>query len=185
MSFHPGSITWGRAADGRLVPVAVARAHRPEGTPKVTPEQRDAVVAAFNAGKTYSQIAYSLDISRNAIAGIIFRARQGGKVEREKSPRQMRAVRLPVAEFRKEPPKPVDPGQPYVAARIAFFDLQPRHCRWPLWEGEVALSDKRFCGIQVEAGQSYCEHCYGLSYSPRHTREIDRKLNLRKLASAA
>lgn len=182
MNFHPGSITWGRSADGRLVPVAVARAHRPEGTPRITPQQREAVVAAFNAGKTYGQIAHDLDISRNAIAGIIFRARQGGKVKREKNPRQMRAVFVPIETIRKEPPKVIEPGDTYVASRIAFFELQARHCRWPLWKGDVAFSEKLFCGNAVEEGKPYCAHCNEMSVAPRRTDSFDKKHGFFKLA---
>ncbi len=175
MNFHPGSITWGRSTDGKLVPVAVALAHRPAGVPKVSPEQRDAVIAAFSAGKSYGQIARDLDVSRNAIAGIIFRARQAGKVEREKSPRQMRAVFVPIERIRKEPPKTIEPGDTYLASRISFFDLQARHCRWPLWAGDVAFSEKLFCGNAVEEGKSYCAHCNELSVAPRRTDSFDKK----------
>lgn len=175
MNFHPGSITWGRSTDGKLVPVAVALAHRPAGVPKVSPEQRDAVIAAFNAGKSYGQIARDLDVSRNAIAGIIFRARQAGKVERDKNPRQMRAVFVPVETIRKEPPRTIEPGDDYVASRISFFDLQARHCRWPLWKGDVPFSEKLYCGNAVEEGKSYCAHCSGLSYAPRRTDSFDKK----------
>lgn len=181
MNFHPGSITWGRSTDGKLVPVAVALAHRPAGVPKVSPEQRDAVVAAFNAGRTYGQIAADLDVGRNTIAGIIFRARSAGKIEREKSQRQMRAVFVPVAKIRKEPPKTIEPGDTYVASRISFFDLQARHCRWPLWAGDVAFSEKLFCGNAVEEGKPYCAHCNGLSVAPRRTDSFDKKHGFFKL----
>lgn len=181
MNFHPGSITWGRSADGKLTPVHVARAHRPEGASKITPAQRDAVVAAFNGGKSYGQIAQDLDVSRNKIAGLIFRARSAGKVEREKSQRQMRAVFVPIAKIRKEPIKTIEPGEDYVASRISFFDLQARHCRWPLWKGDVAFSEKLFCGNAVEEGKPYCSHCNGLSVAPRRTDSFDKKHGFFKL----
>ncbi len=45
-----------------------------------------------------------------------------------------------------------------IAAGIAFFDLEPNHCRWPLSEN-VPLSDFRFCGCPIFF-RSYCAEHY-------------------------
>lgn len=70
-------------------------------------------------------------------------------------------------------------------AKSHFLDIQEGFCRWPLWQSAAPFSEKFFCGNEVVPGQSYCSHCLGLSINPQHTRDTDRRLNLKKLARAA
>ena len=40
---------------------------------------------------------------------------------------------------------------------VGLLDLEPHHCRWPLWQAGEAPS--LYCGVKRETGSSYCaEH---------------------------
>lgn len=177
MTFHAGCITWGRSADGRLVPVNAQPSLRGRVRSGLGRVQRERIVAAHRSGMSYSQIAREYDVSRNVIAGIIYRAGGPVQVERRRSPAP-RAVEII------EPPivaKVVEPGQPYVPAAIGFMDLRDNLCRWPLWKPDVPFSEKRYCGNAVMEGRPYCPHCNGLSVAPRRTESFDKKHGFFKL----
>ena len=150
-------------------------ARRPQVAPTLSPDMRDAVIAAFNEGRSYSQIADDFDVARNVIAGAIFRARKRGEVQREKLP--TRARRVSSATIRQEPAKrpELSPVIDYTPRRVSFFDLKAEDCRWPLWKADVPLSEKQFCGRPAKVGQSYCTHCEGLSVARHRTDSFDKK----------
>lgn len=181
MRATPGCITWGRI-DGRLVAVAVQTATSGPTSPRpMTDDEKAEAVRRCEAGESYGQIAAALGTSRNAVAGVIFRAKQAGKQIERPIVRRSPAPRAPR-------PRPglvmasLQEGAPYTPLSVSFADLATHHCRWPLWSNDAAPSVKRYCGNPVQPGQSYCSHCCSLSYSPAYTREIDRKLNLKSFA---
>lgn len=45
---------------------------------------------------------------------------------------------------------------------ISFFDLEPSHCRYPVGDGLAAT----YCGQPSLEGESYCERCYRICYTP-------------------
>lgn len=153
---------------------------RPQVAPTLSPEMREAVIAGFNAGRSYSQIAEEFDVARNVIAGTIFRARKRGEVQREKLP--TRARRVSAETVRKEPPKPSEysPVIDYTPRRVSFFDLKAEDCRWPLWKSDMPISEKQFCGRPAKIGRPYCTHCEGLAVVPRRTDSFDKKHGLFK-----
>ncbi len=163
------------------VPYARTVARRPQVAPTLSPEMREAVVAAFHEGQTYSQIADHLNVARNVIAGAIFRARKRGEVQREKLP--TRARRVSAQAHRQEPPKPDEfaPVIEYAPLRVSFFNLKAEHCRWPLWAADTPLSEKRFCGRPAKVGRPYCTHCEGLAVVPRRTDSFDKKHGFYKI----
>lgn len=175
MNFHPGSI-----ADRRTGPVGIVRG--PQLAPTLSSEMRDGVIAAFNGGCTYSEIAEEFGVARNVIAGAIFRARKRGEVQREKLP--TRARRVSSAAILQEPPKPDElaPVIDYTPLRLSFFELRAKHCRWPLWKADVPFSEKQFCGRPAKIGRPYCTHCEGLAVAPRRTDSFDKKHGFFKLA---
>jgi hypothetical protein len=153
---------------------------RPQYAPTLSPERRDAVIAAFNEGQSYGQIAEEHGVARNVIAGTIFRARKRGDVQREKLP--TRARRVSSATIRQEPAKrhELPPVIDYTPRRVSFFDLKAEDCRWPLWEAGTPLSEKQFCGRPAKIGRPYCTHCEGLAVVPRRTDSFDKKHGLFK-----
>lgn len=188
-----GTITWGRSPDGKLIPIAVTGVRTGEPTKVVTPAVREDIIRRHKAGDTYLMIAFALAVSRSTIAGVIYRAKQKGETfdhaekvaAAPKSPSPQRPVTSKVAA-----PAPAAAAVPAPTSEaesrgISLLDLRDNHCRWPLWGNGGAQSEKRYCGKPARKGQSYCAHCYGLSYSKQFTRDIDRKLNLRRLARAA
>ena len=40
--------------------------------------------------------------------------------------------------------------------RPTIFQLRVDDCRWPMWEGDVPLSEKRYCGAQATSPSSFC-----------------------------
>lgn len=172
MNFHHGSI-------GTLERRGIVR--QPQLAPTLSPEMRDGVIAAFNDGRTYSEIAEEFGVARNVIAGAIFRARRRGEVNREKLP--TRARRVSSAQVRQEPAKPDElaPVIDYTPLRISFFDLKAEHCRWPIWRADVPVSEKQFCGRPAKIGRPYCTHCEGLAVAPRRTDSFDKKYGFFKL----
>lgn len=148
---------------------------KPQVAPTLSPEMRDAVISAFNDGRSYTQIAEEFEVARNVIAGAIFRARKRGEVQREKLP--TRARRVSSAAIRQEPPKPDEmaPVIDYTPLRVSFFDLKAEHCRWPLWKADAPISEKQFCGRPAKIGRPYCTHCEGLAVVPRRTDSFDKK----------
>lgn len=168
MNFHPGSIAGGRVAARGIV-------RQPQLAPTLSPKMRDAVIAAFNEGRSYSQIGEEHGVARNVIAGAIFRARKRGEVQREKLP--TRAVRVTGEPAREALRSPIEMPAviSYTPLRVGFFDLQAHHCRWPLWQADIPISEKQFCGRPAKVGSTYCTHCTGLSVAPRRTDSFDKK----------
>ncbi len=73
-----------------------------------------------------------------------------------------------IADDLAEPAAPdVAEGAP-PAVGVAFMDLEPGQCRWPLGN----LSDRRapvadrFCGEPAIEGKSYCPRCHRRAYRP-------------------
>lgn len=121
-----------------------------------TAEQDDILKSLWGQHKTKA-IAHVLGVSKNAVCG------RGGrlklpKYERLVSVREKR-VNKPKLVERRPPPKPVNP------LNIPFFDLEPRHCRFPV-EGEGYKT--LFCGHTVAGENSYCGfHCSIVYEAPK------------------
>ena len=146
-----------------------------------------------------AQIAKQLGCSRNAVIGRCARRGIGlsaylvPRVEpiqraanRRATARQSYAAKrgkLAAA----EPIEIIDtrPPLPFEPRGLTIMGLRDGVCRWPLWANDTAPSDKRYCGSATAEGKVYCEHCSALSYAPRRTESLDRKLGLHKLARAA
>lgn len=137
---------------GRTYNAVLAKAMRIK-LPRLRGEQWSEADAAaltgyWSKGLSGSQIADLLGKTRCATLGKIRRLdlprrAPGNQKSREVSPCRTAPVRkLPILV-----PDP-EPGD-----RIPFLELEPHHCRWPMWnEGEAHL----FCGRNREPGKPYC-----------------------------
>lgn len=139
-------------------------------------------------GLSASMIAEQLrGVSRNAVIGKLHRLRLTkrtycpkspifGKPPRPKFQRKEPATRTlffgqPVPKIKLEPLPPPE-LQATDVGRVAFDDLEPHHCRYPIGNGP----DLRFCGDSKFPGLPYCEHHARRCYRPM---ELSTKLNVK------
>ena len=54
---------------------------------------------------------------------------------------------------------------------VALFDLEPRHCRWPLGEGPAQM----FCGAAKVSGHPYCPRHGNMAYKKSPNRVTDEE----------
>lgn len=135
--------------------------------------------ALWAAGLSAAQIAdeLGLGISRNAVLGKVHRLRLKLALTRspnlkKRAPReQLRVDPMPTVAVRSKAksrtkagkcaklpklPRQALPKEPAIAVEplhIAFADLAPSHCRWPLGDGPFT-----FCGHRRLPDSSYCAH---------------------------
>lgn len=134
-----------------------------------TAERLDRVRTLWAAGASQQEIADTLGVTRNAIAGKISRL----DLTRARKPTAPRKARPPRATPERKAafrPGPVAPTPPVETPRggqgVRLFDLTNTTCRWP--KGSVGDADFCFCGergADLIAGKPYC---------PPHTREARR-----------
>ncbi|MBV6632682.1 MAG: global cell cycle regulator GcrA-like protein [Alphaproteobacteria bacterium] len=106
-----------------------------------TDERVDVLRQLWDEGKTASQIASVLGITRNAVIG--------------------KAHRIGVSR-RPSPIKRRKPG-------ATILELTDRMCKWPI--GDPRDPDFRFCGKQTSNGLPYCEtHCQQAYQQPSSRR---------------
>lgn len=148
--------------------------------PTSKPELTSSILDLKRQGLSHLLIAEQLGISRNQVAGVVFRAQRNGqsfcaKPVRRKSSEKSEAPQGPAV--RAKPvvipatpdiePRPVSPPQCPVAvvsepiscgAPAAVSSLRSAQCRWPI--GDPYASDFRFCCAPIgAAAQPYCaEH---------------------------
>ena len=109
-----------------------------------TDERVDVLKQLWDEGKTASQIASVLGITRNAVIG--------------------KAHRIGVSR-RPSPIKRRKPG-------VTILELTDRMCKWPI--GDPRDNDFRFCGKQSANGLPYCQdHCLQ-AYQQPSSRRRDR-----------
>jgi GcrA cell cycle regulator len=130
--------------------------------PEWTTQRTDLLRQHWNAKLlSASQIARILGMTRNAVIGKAHRLEleQRNPVDtsriidrRAKQRAQPRLrIRPMMIEQHKPPPLEPPPSNP-----VALFDLKPEHCRWPLWNDDVA--EKLFCGAVKADGSAYCSY---------------------------
>jgi GcrA cell cycle regulator len=140
-------------------------------SPSWTPERIEDLKSLFEAGRTCSQIAREIGVTRNAVIGKLSRlglSRPRGEngIPRPPRPREgalQRQVRiLKILRARMELPaaeEPIGDGQ-----RCSLFELSPQNCRWPI--GTPGTGDFAFCGNATAEGFSYCPGHARMAYQP-------------------
>lgn len=142
--------------------------------PAVTPETLDVIRAGVRDGRTYSEIAADLDISRNAVAGAVYRhakdvQRPEGTATRRRNagrrPSKPKAVKPPTPprppRVAKAKPLPVEPAP--IECRVIPF-VVASGCRWPLWSADDPLETKSVCGARCSDGNPYCAGHFRLAH---------------------
>jgi hypothetical protein len=124
-------------------------------------ENTQKLIAWAKEGITYGKIAKALGFTRNAVIGKANRLKLkprkcgGWQVESGKQSARARKPRYPVisdAEVRELCDTLVLESDPPEYERIAFFDLEPQHCRWPI-EGKSCgrqKADHRYCRSHIK-----------------------------------
>jgi GcrA cell cycle regulator len=113
-----------------------------------TDETKAALIKHFTVdGLSFSQIAARMNVTRNAVAGIICRLGLNG---------QGRNPGLPArsAHARPRPPRRTEPRR----TTIVVCD----GCVWPI--GDPGENGFRFCGAEVASRQTYCNEHSGRAY---------------------
>jgi len=152
------------------------------GTIRNSEATKFAIIQMALSGKSYSEIAKEMGVKRGVVSGVVYRARRAlvaspapvkapPQVERCNARSQKRVRLVEIAASADWQPRPVH-----------ITDARDGQCRWALWGADAPFSEKLVCGLPAKRGQSYCAHCYGLSYDNKFTRDIDRKLGTKHLA---
>lgn len=123
----------------------------------LTPDQITTAKAMWADGKTATQIALKLKVTRGTICGLSYR----GKWPRT-NPRRIKAVEpVPVV-------APAGIGLPDDAKPVCLIDAKPWNCRYVV--GEPKGPYTIFCGAMVVGETSWCPHHTRLVYTPKPPR---------------
>lgn len=125
---------------------------------------------AFSAVARIINKRHGTSLSRSACVGRAHRisvprlSRQGEPVvpkrARRELPKPQKQMRKPSL-LASLPTSPLPPAHDYDIPRIAFADLEPHHCRFPVGE-----PTQGFCGHSKVEGLSYCEVHARRCYTP-------------------
>lgn len=135
-------------------------------------------------GKSFSQCAAEISFafkhkvsrnacisraSRNGMAIVNVKRQPGVKRSPIRAKKQSALSGLPIS--------PLPPAHDYDVPRIAFADLDPHHCRFPVGEPTAG-----FCGHQKVEGLAYCEVHSRRCYTPATPRsERLRDFHVRRI----
>ena len=138
-------------------------------SPTWTPDRIEELKCLFDAGRTCSQIAREIGVTRNAVIGKLSRlglTRPRGDNGIQRQPRsrdgalqrQVRILRVLRAQM-----EAVAPEEPIGdQCRCSLFDLSPQTCRWPI--GRPGADGFGFCGNAPVEGLPYCAGHSRLAY---------------------
>jgi len=137
----------------------------------LTMEQKGRILKMWEDGRSSSEIAFELKVTRGTIAGVLNRLREAGRIGyREKKP-SVKAPKVPkitktVANvIRFKPILPALPEPSIGTKGLPITKLSLRTCRF-IVDGEGAVLSTFYCGKEVERG-SYCEPHAALCYNGR------------------
>jgi GcrA cell cycle regulator len=137
--------------------------------PTWTTDRIEELKCLFDAGRTCSQIAREIGVTRNAVIGKLSRLglsrpRGDNGIPRAVRPRNgalRRQVRiLRVLHARMEDVAPDEPVND--EHRCSLFELSPQTCRWPI--GRPGADGFGFCGNAPVEGLPYCAGHSRLAY---------------------
>jgi hypothetical protein len=151
------------------IPTISSTRPQPHREAKALAKLLDEIAERWTEGLTLEQIGKTLAVTREAIAGLITRARQHGddrfhpRLPKPRAkPRVLKPVGEAVGNSRASPPPP-EPPRP-----VAFLRLRPGACRFPLNSPERGrlAADLVCCGEPiVRWGAAYCSRHEALTRS--------------------
>jgi len=123
-------------------------------TPVWTDERLKKLKDLWNKGLSISQIGEELDVSRNAIAGKVYRLglpKRQSPISTKSAPKKP----APVAEVAEQ----IDTSELPLKLALRRIDWSRSKCSWP--DGDPKTTAFSFCGKDVVPGKPYCnEHCF-------------------------
>jgi GcrA cell cycle regulator len=141
-----------------------------------TPDRIEELKFLFDAGRTCSQIAREIGVTRNAVIGKLSRLgfsrpRGDNGIPRARRPRDsalrrhVRILRRLHAEMEAvAPEEPISDQQ-----RCSLFELSQQTCRWPI--GRPGADGFGFCGNAPVNGFPYCPGHSRMAYRPAAQRQ--------------
>lgn len=135
------------------------------------PWPREKAIALWSAGKTGSQIAEALGVSRNKVMGYLNRQGLVGALEKA-APRQAQKplekkdkppakpkAKPKAAPLNRPPPPPVDIPEEECDRKngLSLLELEKGQCRFPISSHGVDKDAHVFCGVACSFGQMYCK----------------------------
>lgn len=123
-------------------------------TPVWTEERLEKLKELWNKGLSISQIGEELDVSRNAIAGKVYRL---GLPKRQSpissKPAAKKAAAAPA------PTETIDQTDLPLKLALRNIDWSRSKCSWPI--GDPKTTAFKFCGKDDVTGKPYCnDHCF-------------------------
>ena len=141
---------------------------------KWTAEDKTRVLFLFNSGHSASEVAREYGVSRNAILGLVHRARHQKNAPVRSRSRSRRKVRREEGHRRKPrqlKPRPISHAPDENP--VPFLERADNQCCYPLWEDDAPpekLSEGMVCGAPVcrkhSAQPAYCAHHQKLCGKP-------------------
>ena len=123
-------------------------------TPVWTDERLKKLKDLWNKGLSISQIGEELDVSRNAIAGKVYRLglpKRQSPISTKSAPKKP----APVVEVAEQ----IDTSELPLKLALRRIDWSRSKCSWP--DGDPKTTAFSFCGKDVVPGKPYCnEHCF-------------------------
>ena len=127
-----------------------------------TDEMVDKLRQMWTEGKTATEIAKELGVTKNSIVGKVHRlcltARPSPIKSKDEEP-------VEKAEVEKEIPEEAEENveeKHKSSCHVKLVELDSHTCRWPL--GDPRDEDFCFCGKKVRMGQTYCEEHANMAY---------------------
>lgn len=123
-------------------------------SPVWTEERLKKLKDLWNKGLSISQIGEELDVSRNAIAGKVYRL---GLPKRQSpiSSKSAPAKKAPEALDNSD----MEPSDLPLKLALRKIDWSRSKCSWP--KGDPKTTEFEFCGAEVVPGKPYCnDHCF-------------------------
>lgn len=142
---------------------------------RISEETKSTIIHLWNEDKSAGEIAALLQMTRNSVIGIVYRARKNfekGNVrqerkKKEKPPKKVRAnskkIKIkPIVEVVDVPIIEITPKIDLVES-CTLNELKYNSCRYIVCEGNYETT--KYCGKQIDR-ESYCQHHYSICYYP-------------------
>lgn len=124
-------------------------------TPVWTEERLNKLRKLWEKGLSISQIGEELGVSRNAIAGKVYRL----QLPKRQSPISGAATAPKSGQKKSDAIADMDASELPLKLALRTINWSRSKCSWPI--GDPKSTSFRFCGKAVVVGKPYCnEHCF-------------------------